>query len=252
MRNYIIATFLAISLFVPGSVVLAGPRDRSTIDNAIDTLNDLQMSRERNIPPALLRDANAVVIAPDLVKGGFVIAARHGHGVLLVKDKNGGWSNPVFVTITGASLGVQAGVQKTDVFLVIRNQRSLERIMRGAGKLTLGADAAVAAGPVGRQVSADTDAMLRAEILSYSLNRGIFAGVALEGDTLRVDPAANDRFYGTREVSVADIVGGKVAAPESAVALRAKLSQWTAVKVEIVPPAPPAPLQLEPPILPKP
>jgi lipid-binding SYLF domain-containing protein len=204
----------------------AGPGDASTIDDAITVLDDLAGAPEKRIPPKLLQEASAVIVAPDIVKGGFIVGARHGHGVLLVRNKDG-WSDPVFVTLTGGSFGLQAGVSATDLFLVIRNARSLDRIFKGAGKLALGADASVAAGPIGREAAAATDAQLKAEILSYSRSRGLFAGVALDGDTIVVDHAANDRYYGKRKVTVADIVGGKVDSPKEAGVLRAKLSDWS-------------------------
>jgi lipid-binding SYLF domain-containing protein len=205
----------------------AAPRDRATIDDAIDVLDDMIAAREFKLPPALLRDANAVIIAPDVVKGGFLAAARHGHGVLLIRNRDG-WSNPIFITITGGSFGFQVGLSATDIFLVIRNQKSLDRILRGNGKLTLGADAAVAAGPVGKELSAATDAQMRAEILSYSHSRGIFAGVALDGDTMRIDWPANDRFYGKRGLTVTDIVGNKVNAPEKVATLFDRLGRLAA------------------------
>ena len=182
-----------------------------------------------------------------MLKGGFVIAARHGLGVLLIRGKDGVWSNPVFVKITGGSVGFQVGVQETDLFLVLRSRRSLERIMQGNGKLTLGADASVAAGPIGRQASADTDAAMRAEILSYSRSRGVFAGVALEGDTLRVDAEANQRFYENRDIKVSEIVEGKMLTPMSAATLRSKLNGWPAPvepkpTTPQLPPPPPAPI----------
>jgi lipid-binding SYLF domain-containing protein len=204
----------------------AGTGDASTIDDAITVLDDLAGAPEKRIPPKLLQEASAVIVAPDIVKGGFIVGARHGHGVLLVRNKDG-WSDPVFVTLTGGSFGLQAGVSATDLFLVIRNARSLDRIFKGSGKLALGADASVAAGPIGREAAAATDAQLKAEILSYSRARGLFAGVALDGDTIVVDHAANDRYYGKRKVTVADIVGGKVDSPKEAGVLRAKLSDWS-------------------------
>jgi lipid-binding SYLF domain-containing protein len=232
--------------------VSAAPHDRSTLADAIDVLDDLAKLPEKCVPPALMRDAEAVIIAPNVVKGGFVIAGRRGHGVLVIKDKDGNWGNPVFVTLTGGSVGLQVGVQATDMFLVIKNRRSLDRIMRGNGKLTLGADASVAAGPLGRQASADTDAQLRAEILSYSRNRGAFVGVAVEGDTLRIDWEANERCYGKGNITVADIVGGKVAAPESVATLRAALAKWPdrmetkrPAYLELPPLEPKRPAQLE-------
>jgi lipid-binding SYLF domain-containing protein len=234
MKTHSLLLTLAALLSGPIATLTAAPRDRSEVGNVIEVLDELAMTPEKCVPPALLRDANAVIIAPNMLKGGFVIAARHGLGVMLVHEKDGSWSNPVFVKITGASLGFQVGVQATDLFLVVRNRRSLDRLMRGEGKLTLGADASVAAGPLGRQASADTDAVMRAEILSYSRSRGVFAGVALEGDSLRIDAEANERFYGKRDVKVADIVDGKVPAPEAAAILRLKLAKWPE-KVEVKP-----------------
>jgi lipid-binding SYLF domain-containing protein len=235
MKPTILTLTAAVSLTLPATLPAAPPVD--TVESAVAILDDLAAAPEKRVPPALLKDAAAVIVAPDVVKGGFVIGARHGHGVLLVRHK-GGWSDPVFVTLTGASLGWQAGVQSTDLFLVIRNARALDRVLRGAGKVTLGADLSVAAGPIGREAAAATDAMLRAEILSYSRSRGLFAGVALDGDTLLVDDAANDRFYRKRGTTVADIVSGKADAPKAAAELRARLAEWS----DDVPtrPAPPA------------
>jgi lipid-binding SYLF domain-containing protein len=215
----------------------AAPRDRSVVDEAVEVLNDLAAAPEKGVPPRLLQDASAVIVAPDVLKGGFVLGARHGHGVLLVRQK-GGWSDPVFVTLTGGSVGFQAGVSATDLFLVIRNTRSLDRVFEGTGKLALGADATVAAGPVGREVAGGTDAQLRAEILAYSRTRGLFGGVALDGDTILIDHAANDRYYGKRKVTVGEIVAGAVTAPKDAAVLRARLAEWSGDAV--VPPPPPA------------
>jgi lipid-binding SYLF domain-containing protein len=223
----ILATFPAAAL--------AGPEERSTVDGALEVLNDFATAPEKRIPPKLLQDASAVIVAPDVVKGGFIVGARHGHGVLLVRQA-GGWSDPIFVTITGGSFGLQAGLSSTDLFLVIRNARSLDRIFKGAGKLALGADATVAAGPIGREASAATDAQLKAEILAYSRTRGLFGGVALDGDTIVVDNSADERFYGKKKVTVAEIVAGTVTSPKDAGILRARLGEWSG---ESLLPAPP-------------
>lgn len=237
---------VALALAIYPSFVAAQPR--ITVEDAIDVLDDSSDAPDKHIPPSLLRNASAVLIAPDVVKGGFIVAGRHGHGVLLIRQKNG-WSDPVFVTLTGGSVGWQAGVSATDLVLVIRNGKSLDRILRGAGKLTLGADASVAAGPIGRDASAATDAQLRAEILSYSRTRGLFAGVAIEGDTLQVDHVANDRYYGKRRVSVADIVAGKEEPPKSAATLRYRLTEWSGEDRAVRPPPAGAdkPIDREPP-----
>lgn len=242
--RYLFAT-LAITAWP--SIVAAEPRS-GVVDDAIDVLQDVADAPDKRVPPSLLRDASAVIIAPDVLKGGFIVAGRHGHGVLLVRKKDG-WSDPVLVTLTGGSVGWQAGVAATDLFLVIRNGKSLDRILRGAGKLTLGADGSVAAGPIGRDASVATDAQLRAEILSYSRSRGLFAGVAIEGDTLQVDHLANDRYYGKRRVTVADIVAGKEEAPKSAATLKHRLAEWSDDVRTVRPPPPGAdkPVSVEPP-----
>jgi lipid-binding SYLF domain-containing protein len=216
---------LALAATLPATAG-AGPTERSTVDESLEVLADLAGAPEKRVPPKLLQDASAVIIAPDVVKAGFLLGARHGHGVLLVRAK-GGWSDPVFVTLTGGSFGLQAGVSATDLFLVIRNARSLDRIFKGAGKLALGADATVAAGPVGRAAAAATDAQLRAEILAYARARGLFGGVAVDGDTIVVDHPANERYYGKKTVTVGHIVAGTVAAPTEAGELRARLAEWS-------------------------
>ena len=228
----------ALALAALPATATAAPPARSTVDEAIDVVNDLAGVPEKQVPPKLLRDASAVIVAPDVLKGGFVLGARHGHGVLLVRQKDG-WSDPVFVTLTGGSIGLQAGVSSTDLFLVIRNARSLDRIFKGAGKLALGADATVAAGPIGREAAGATDAQLKAEILAYSRTRGLFAGVALDGDTILVDHAANERFYGRRRVTVGEILAGAVTTPSEAGVLRARLAEWSGEAREPLP-APPA------------
>ena len=233
MRRHLPAFILTLLAVSPAAA--DGPGDRYTVVGALDVLDDLAAVSEKRVPPKLLQDASAVLIAPDVVKAGFLVGLRHGHGVLLVRQK-GGWSDPVFVTVTGGSIGLQAGVSATDLFLVIRNARSLDRIFRGTGKLALGADATVAAGPLGREVAGATDAQLKAEILAYSRTRGLFGGVALDGDTILVDHAANERYYGKRKVTVAEIVAGTAGAPKETGFLRARLAEWSG---DAVPPPPP-------------
>jgi SH3 domain-containing YSC84-like protein 1 len=148
----------------------------------------------KRIPEALLADAQGVAIIPDVIKIGFVAAVRRGHGVVMVRDANGAWTLPQFITLTGGSLGWQAGIQGTDVVLVFTTKKSVEGLLRG--KFTIGADASAAAGPVGRNASAATDARLKAEILSYSRSRGLFAGISLDGSAIEMDPVAQEMYYG--------------------------------------------------------
>ena len=179
-------------------------------------LEEIMGAADKGIPTAVLEKAEGVAVFPGLLKGGLGIGGQHGRGVLSVRDrKTGGWSNPGFLTINGGSIGAQIGLQSTDLVLVINNLRGLEQLVKNQFKL--GADAAVAAGPVGRDASAATDIQMRAQILSYSRSRGLFAGVTLNGSTINQDRDANERFYGkpyTTSQIVFDGMGSNEAANE--------------------------------------
>ena len=162
--------------------------------NALRVLNEIQAIPESAIPDILFDEAKAIVVVPDTLKIGLVIGGRRGHGVVSVKAPDGTWSNPAFVTLTGGSIGFQAGVQSSDVVLVFTSQRGLDSIVNG--KITLGADASIAAGPIGRSTGMATDGRLKAEIWSWSRARGLFAGVALDGAVLSIDDAANQAVDG--------------------------------------------------------
>ncbi len=180
--------------------------ESAKISAATQVLQEILHIPEQVIPPALLRNAHGVAIIPGIIKAAFFLGGRYGSGILLVHTKEGGWSNPVFLRLVGGGFGWQFGVQSTDVILVFKSSKSIEGLTRG--KFTLGADASVAAGPVGRSVEAATDMQLKAEIYSYSRNRGLFAGVSLEGAALQIDKDANEVFYGMQGVKAADIVSG--------------------------------------------
>ena len=182
-----LSILLSAALLLNGAVVataMAGSAEDARAQNAVRVLTDIQAIPESAIPDKLLDEARAIVIVPDTIKAGLVIGGRRGHGVLSVKNPDGTWSNPAFVSLTGGSIGFQAGVQSADVVLVFRSDRGLESIVNG--KFTLGADASVAAGPVGRNASTATDGELKAEIWSWSRARGLFAGVALDGAVLAI------------------------------------------------------------------
>ncbi len=196
------------------------PADR--VIEAADVLAEVMAIPESAIPYNLLADAYGIAIIPQVIKAGFVIGVRHGTGVVCVRDSSGRWSNPSFISLTGGSLGWQIGGQSTDLILVFRSPRSIEGMMKG--KFMLGADAAVAAGPVGRRVEGATDAALKAEILSYSRTRGFFAGVSLEGSALRIDYNGNAVYYGKPYIRAEEIFSNReIAAPQSAVQLRRSL-----------------------------
>jgi lipid-binding SYLF domain-containing protein len=185
---------IGLLLAFPGSSLLAQTAEEETVEASSLVLREIMAIPARCIPETLLREAEGVAIFPGLVKGGFIVGVKHGRGVVLVRDVSGAWRTPVFISATGGSIGFQAGLQETDVVLVFRNRKGVEGLMRG--KFTIGADAAVAAGPVGRQATLATDAQLRAEILSYSRSRGLFAGVSIDGAMIQMDRRSSLSFYG--------------------------------------------------------
>lgn len=205
MRARILSSWLAflLSCMVSASAV-ASERQDARLLNSTQVLTELMQMPEDNIPLWLLQRAHAIAIIPDVIKVGLGIGGRRGKGVLVIRNDNGAWSNPVFINLTGGSFGFQIGVQSTDVVLVFTSRQSIEGIV--GGKVTLGADASVAAGPIGRQGSAATDIGLTAQVYSYSRASGLFAGVALDGSALTIDHRSNRDFYGQPGILASDIV----------------------------------------------
>ena len=245
LRKALVASLLALSLAAGGAI--AGPEEDARAQDAVRVLNEVQAIPESAIPDKLLDEARAIIVVPDTLKVGLVLGGRRGHGLLSVKSPDGTWSSPSFVKITGGSIGFQAGVQSADVVLVFRNDRSLESIVNG--KVTLGADAGVAAGPVGRNAAAATDGQLKAEIWSWSRARGLFAGIALDGAALSIDDAANQAVYGEGNTPRMIFEGRATGQPSGAVVdFRDRLEEATALArarrgdtVPAVPPVPAAP-----------
>jgi lipid-binding SYLF domain-containing protein len=192
----------AMFLFTFSSPVTAAD-EASKVRDAIEVMNDIMAILEKSIPPSLLNNAYAVAVIPNVIKGGFVFGGRYGWGVLVVKTKQRKWSAPAFLSITAGSVGYQIGLESIDVVLVFKSKKSVDRITKG--KFTLGADASIAAGPVGRAASAGTDLRLEAEIYSYSRSRGLFAGVSLEGSALQIKDESNRLFYNKEVISAVDI-----------------------------------------------
>jgi len=189
--------FLAFVLATPASGV-AGGQDRAKLgERALDAaavLHEIMGAPDNSIPEALLEDARCVAVIPRVVKVGFIFGGRHGRGLLSCRVGNG-WSRPAYVAITGGSFGLQIGAQATDFVLVFANDRAARALL--TNKITMGGDASVSAGPVGRTAEAATDVTLRTEIYTYSRSKGLFAGVSLEGASLRLDDEANDAVYET-------------------------------------------------------
>ena len=184
-----------------------GGQEVQTVVNARQSLDEFCRLQIESIPPAMLQSAEGVAIFPNMVKGGFILGVNFGRGVLMVRKADRTWSAPVMVTMGGGSVGFQAGVQAADIVLVFATPKSLQGILNGQ-KVTLGADAAVAIGPIGRQANAGTDARLGAEIYSYARSRGLFAGVSLGGADLSIDNNANSALYGRFGVTPADVFSG--------------------------------------------
>jgi lipid-binding SYLF domain-containing protein len=204
----------------------AQEREIQRADNAVRVLSEILAIPEESIPERLLREAEAIAVMPDVVKAGLVFGGRGGKGLMAVRGSDGTWSNPTFITLGGGSFGFQAGVQSADVVLVFRNRRGIDNIVNG--KFTLGADASVAAGPVGRSAQASTDGQLKAEIYSYSRARGLFAGIALDGAVIAIDNRANRRVYG-RDVTARMILENRVRPQVNAVVgFRDKLEEASA------------------------
>jgi lipid-binding SYLF domain-containing protein len=206
IRDLCVAAVLLMS-FAHGTA-WGQAREESKVILATQVMEELRAQRDQYIPDLLLERAYGIAVIPDVVKVGLGIGGRRGTGVLLVRDKAGRFSQPVFVALTGGSIGWQVGAQKTDVVLVFTTRSGIDGITDG--KLTLGADAAVAAGPVGRSASAATDQSFNAEIYSYSRARGLFAGVALDGSVISIERKSNGRFYGARNTTANDIINGAV------------------------------------------
>jgi lipid-binding SYLF domain-containing protein len=195
------------------------------ITDATTVMEEIMSAADKSIPRSVMEKAEGIAVFPSLLKGGIGLGGQRGHGVLSVRDKkSGGWSAPAFLTITGGSIGVQFGLQAVDLVLIINDQRGLEQLVKNQFKL--GADIGVAAGPVGREAAASTDIQMRAQILSYSRSRGLFAGVTLNGSTIRQDRDANERFYGTAFRTGQIVFDGKGGSPEAANAWKATLTKY--------------------------
>jgi SH3 domain-containing YSC84-like protein 1 len=210
--RYVLVCALGLASCLSTTAALAQNDSDSTVRAAEQVLAEIMAIPGKAIPEYLLAEAQGVVIVPNVIKIGFIAGVRRGHGVVMVRDAEGEWSLPQFVTLTGGSVGWQAGIQGTDVVLVFTTRKGVEGLMQG--KFTIGADASASAGPVGRNAAASTDLTLRSEILSYSRSRGLFLGVAIDGSQLEIDNQAHAIYYGSQTSELPRLV------PESAIKLR--------------------------------
>ncbi len=249
------SALLALStlLLPPGSAFAqtSNPsRQEVRLITATEVLEELRATPDQNVPDWLMQRAYGVAVIPEVLKGAFIFGGRYGNGVLTVRDAQGRFSNPVFITLVGGSFGWQIGATSTDVVLVFVTPRSVQNFARG--KLTLGADASVAAGPVGRQ--GEAQAGINAEIYSYSRARGLFAGVALDGTVIAFDTRANRAFYDKSDVTTDMITSGQVTTHSDAarrflasVAKSANADAASTPTTGATPPPPPPAAQSQPP-----
>jgi lipid-binding SYLF domain-containing protein len=193
------------------------------LDASAETLGDMMKAADKGIPQDLLDKAKCVVVIPGMKKAGFILGAKFGRGFAACRRSGGsGWSAPAAVRVEGGSVGFQIGASETDVVLLVTNDGGMKHLL--SDKFTIGGDATAAAGPIGRDASAQTDAKLNSEILSYSRSRGLFAGISLEGATLRPDEDANKELYG-RSATNREILTGDFKAPPSAATFERRLNR---------------------------
>ncbi|MGA2777622.1 MAG: lipid-binding SYLF domain-containing protein [Steroidobacteraceae bacterium] len=221
---------LLASLLAIVNIANAGAREEGRVLTATEVLEEVQGMPDQRVPDWLLQRAYGIAVIPDVTKVAFIFGGRGGKGLLVVRDSlSAPWSNPTFVSLWGGSWGFQAGAQSSDIILVFTTKRGIEGV--AGGKLTLGADASVATGPVGRQGSAATDIGL-SEIYSYARTRGLFGGISLDGSVMAIDRKANASFYGKSGVTATEIFSGQApAAPASAQRFLERLAQTTRTAV---------------------
>ncbi|MFZ2445879.1 MAG: lipid-binding SYLF domain-containing protein [Syntrophobacteraceae bacterium] len=205
---------------MPAQVGAATQDDIARINSATAVLNEIMAIPDNSLPESLLKDAHGIAVFPSMIKAAFGIGAQYGRGVFVARTEDGNWSPPSLLTLAGGSAGLQIGAGATDLILVFMTKNSVDAL--GRGDLTLGANASIAAGPVGRWAQASTDIQLRAEIYSYSKSRGIFAGVALDGTLVTVDTAANLALYGSP-----DPLKSAASIPEAASRFSCVVSKYT-------------------------
>lgn len=218
-------SYLAASLCLAGVQLYAADTAQQRLKDATDVFTEVMATPEKGIPQNLLQKAHCVVIIPGVKAGGFIVGAKYGKGFATCRQEhNAGWGAPGGVTVEGGSVGFQIGATNTDVIMLVMNERGMRRLLED--KFTIGGDAAAAAGPVGRDVSAMTDLQLSADILSWSRAKGLFAGISLQGATMRNDMSANKELYG-RDLTNKEILMTGLKPPAAARPLLAALDKYS-------------------------
>jgi SH3 domain-containing YSC84-like protein 1 len=215
-----------VLIALSAAALQAGESEVQRLQESTRTLNEIMAAPDKGIPTDLLAKSVCIVLIPEMKKAGFIVGAKYGRGFASCREAKGGWSAPASIRTEGGSFGLQAGVSGTDVVMLVMNKDGMKKMLQD--KFTLGGDASAAGGPVGRSSSAMTDAQMHAEILTWSRSKGLFAGVSLDGSTVRPDDHANKELYG-KQVKNVDILEGKVTAPASANELLAALKKYGGV-----------------------
>jgi len=226
MKTRLMTASMAVCLLAvlaPRPHAQAESDEAKRVRNSAMIFDEIMAANDKAIPTSILSKAAGIAIFPDTVKAGLGVGGMRGRGVLSARGQSG-WSSPAFLTMTGGSIGLQIGVQAADIVLVINDQRGLENLV--SNQFKVGADASVAAGPVGRDAQASTDIQLRAQILSYSRARGLFAGVTINGSTIRQDVDANQRFYGKRLTTKQIVFDTQAGSPDPVGIWRAALDKY--------------------------
>ncbi|MEO8125746.1 MAG: lipid-binding SYLF domain-containing protein [Bryobacteraceae bacterium] len=217
-------TTIAVACLSAG-MLYAGDSAAERLKESEMVLTEVMNTPDKGIPQDLLEKSQCIVIVPGLKKAAFVVGGKYGKGFISCRRSGGGWSAPAAIKVEGGSVGFQIGGSETDAIMLVLNRRGQSKLL--SSKFTLGADANVAAGPVGRDSSAQTDAKMHAEILTYSRSRGVFAGVSLGGATLRPDEDTNTELYGSK-LSNKEIVDGTTPVPAAASGLISTLTKYSA------------------------
>jgi SH3 domain-containing YSC84-like protein 1 len=229
MMRHLLVLLLLVCLFTPmlsadepASATLPNSKVSGRIESAGTILDEIQNAPDQRIPEEVLGSAECVAVVPSLIKGGFVFGGRYGKGVASCRTTSG-WSAPAFFTIGGGSFGLQIGGQAVDLVMLIMNKNGMNELL--SSQFKLGGDASAAAGPVGRHASADTDWKMRAQVLTYSRARGLFAGLELHGAVIKQDKDSTRDFYG-RMVPFKTSLTGEIEAPKAAYPFLSTLAKW--------------------------
>jgi lipid-binding SYLF domain-containing protein len=208
MRSSLVLSCMVVGAFSLYSQTTENEESKR-VESSISVLNDIQAVPDSTIPEYLFKKGEGIAIFPNVLKAAFGLGGRWGKGIMLVRTAKGSWSDPCFITFAGGSVGWQIGGESSDFILVFRTKKSIEGMT--SGKLTLGGDASVSAGPVGRNAEASTDIQLKAEIYTYAKSRGLFAGISVEGTSLSIDDGANAVFYKNKGIKARTLFAGRVA-----------------------------------------